>query len=208
MARAYLFHETPDECCDTRFPQACTVVDVHASTNGGGDGDGADSEFTTLGPRNLDDFDGEQRGLPFDFGTPVAQWTLDDTVSYSGTSSITNIPFSNITTTNSTTTTNTADLTLKISVGPGPYTIRCMALLDMSMPYDFFYLEVNGEKRNSFFQRINGWFPLVTGIGPGENTLVFRVEESDVDHQLVGERDVSYFGSGRVWLDDCDVSGY
>jgi len=207
MARAWFFFETAEECCETRYPGACTLVDVHASSTNGGDGDGdgdgddANSEYTTLGSRTLDDFDGEERGLPFDFGTPVAQWTLDDTVSYSGTSSITNIPFSNSTTT-------TADLTLKISVGPGPYTVRCMALVDISMPYDSFYLEVNGQKRNSYFQRMENWFPLVTGFGPGENTLVFRVEDPNIDHQLVGEREEANFGTGRVWLDDCDVSDY
>jgi len=204
MARAHFFFETPDECCDTRFPEACTVVDVDASvTNGGGGAgdDGADSEYTTLGPRTIDDFDGEQRGLPFDFGTPVPQWRLDDTVSYSGTSSITNIPWSN------TTNTNTADLTLKISLG-GKSTVRCMALIDINMPYDFFYLEVNGERRNTFYARLGEWFPLQSGLLPGENTLVFRVEESEFEHGLGGERDVANLGSGRVWLDDCDVGRY
>mmetsp|Transcript_21488 Transcript_21488/g.45922 ORF Transcript_21488/g.45922 Transcript_21488/m.45922 type:complete len:821 (-) Transcript_21488:312-2774(-) len=198
-ARAYFFFETAEGCCETRFPGGCTVDDVNAGGGiDGGDGtDGDGPEFAPLGPRTIDDFDGPARGLPFDFGDP-RQWTLEAIRSRSGSYSVTNIPSSELGA--------KADLTLKISVSQ-PSTVSCMAIVDTSMPYELFYLEIDGQQRNTYHQpeREMGWVQILTGLAPGEHTVVFRVENVDFVNGLGATR-IEHFGSGRVWLDDCQVN--
>lgn len=186
-ARAYFFFETARECCDTRFQGECTVSDVDV----GGESDDGE-EFAPLGPRSVEDFEGypESRGLPFDLGDG---WRVESGVSRSGSHSVTNVP--------SNEPGASADLTLKVLLSR-PSTVSCMAKIDTSMPYELFYIVVNGEQRNTYHSRSNGgWMTVLTGLGPGENTVVFRVQNTD----SYAGTPIEYFGNGKVWLDDCVV---
>lgn len=197
MARQYFFFHTAEDCCEARFPDDCKVENITAMGLQGEDG-GGDDEFVSLGPRTIDNFEGNVRGLPFDFGSPNnPQWTLNATVSRSGTQSITNIPMDGLGA--------TADLTLKISVAH-PSRLQCEVMIDTSMPYELFYLEVNGVRRNTYHKPDQRrWFTLLTGLEPGKNKIVFRVENADFENGIP-ERVKERFGTGRVWLDDCEVS--
>lgn len=170
-----MFFQTSHDCCSSRYPGECTVVDVTD-----------DSTF---------DGGGALAGL-YDVGTP-AQWELSNTTSYPGGHSITNIiptlpraPGM------------TSDLTIKITVTHHS-TLRCMGKIDTSMPFDFFTLTINGQQRNSYHTKLDGWIQIVDRISPGENTIVFRVENSEDSYGF--NRTEEYFGGGHVYLDDCEI---
>ncbi|KAL9180618.1 hypothetical protein ACHAXT_011071 [Thalassiosira profunda] len=182
-ARSWFFFRSAEECCLTRYPDDCNIEDV---TQAG--------DFSPLGPSEADDFEGVQ-GLPWDFGEP-AQWQVSDERSTSGSYAVSNLPVSGLGT--------TADLVLKIIV-PAPSIVSCKALIGTSMPYDHFSLVVNGEPRNMYHQPVDGWIPVTTGVAPGKNTLIFRVQNADFEHNTGDER-LEMFGTGRVWLDDCTVT--
>ena len=76
------------------------------------------------------------------------------------------------------------------------------------MPLEYFSLWINGQQRNTYHTKMDGWLNVVTGIMPGENTIVFRVENAAYDVEVGPYRVASTFGTGRVWLDDCEVTGY
>jgi len=221
-ARAYFFFHTAEECCATRFSNGCTVEDVRAEQGGGGaageggdngsgsgsttDGDdgnegasSTDEYHTFLGPRTIEDFDGAIQGLPFQFHG----WTYDTTTHRSSSFSATNIP--------STRPGASTDLTLKVRV-TSPTMISCMGKIDTSMPFEIFTMLVNGQQRNTYYEPVmrmgeeeEQWIEILTGLGPGENIVTFRVQNSGRYDASAMER-VGVFGTGRVWLDDCAVS--
>lgn len=214
-ARHHFFFGTAEECCETRFPDGCTIEDYQEVSNeavtlptmtttttteatiavGTIDTNG----YTILGPHTIEDFDGAAPTLPFDYyGKPDPQWRLDDTVSYSGTHSITNIPNDGINT--------KSDLSLKINVQQSSI-VKCQAKIDVSLPYEYFTLIVNGQQRNTYTQKLDGWVPVVTSVLAGGNTIVFRVQNhhTEVSDGMMGERLEDHYGSGRVWIDDCEV---
>ena len=96
----------------------------------------------------------------------------------------------------------TSDLTIKITVTHHS-TLRCMGKIDTSMPFDFFTLTINGQQRNSYHTKLDGWIQIVDRISPGENTIVFRVENSEDSYGF--NRTEEYFGGGHVYLDDCEI---
>merc|ERR1712087_235464 len=63
---------------------------------------------------------------------------------------------------------------------------------------------VNDEQRKTYYMVQQELVTISTVIGPGEHTVVFRVENAEFDPGV--ERVVSQFGTGRVRLDDCEVS--
>eukprot|EP00571_Detonula_confervacea_P010462 CAMPEP_0172304948 /NCGR_PEP_ID=MMETSP1058-20130122/6286_1 /TAXON_ID=83371 /ORGANISM="Detonula confervacea, Strain CCMP 353" /LENGTH=800 /DNA_ID=CAMNT_0013016355 /DNA_START=32 /DNA_END=2431 /DNA_ORIENTATION=- len=195
-ARAYFFFHTAEECCATRFPQGsdggsggggeCSVQDVLAS-----DGKGT-SEFTVLDDLGgMENFDNETLVLPFDLGTPP-QWERDTVVSFSGTHALTNIPAIGLGA--------TSELTLKINVAARS-TFQCYAKIDTSMPYDNFSLSINGQQRNTYYQREIRMI-ITQSLDVGDNTIVFKVTNNNVElpqAMLGGNRVVEVFGTGRVW---------
>jgi len=71
------------------------------------------------------------------------------------------------------------------------------------MPWELFYVEVNGEQRNTYYQPSGEWISLVTGFNAGNNDIKFMVKNNDF---FVGApRNGPEDGSGRVWLDDCEI---
>ena len=184
-ARSYHFFHTAEECCETRFPGDCTIEDSKASGSSG---------FTPLGPSTVDDFEQDAVLLPFDFGTPP-QWQVDESgVSNSGSKSVTNIPAVGLSA--------RSDLTLKIRVS-NPSTVMCMGKVDISMPFDFFSLVIDGNPQIQYHQVMaEGWIGITAGIGPGDHEIIFRVENAPFDAGMARE---SHFGSGHVYLDDCRV---
>jgi len=97
----------------------------------------------------------------------------------------------------------TADLTLRIHVDD-PSTITCTARIDTSLPFERFMLIVNGEQRNVYPQVHQGLAIVETSIDTGNSTVVFRVMNAGFISEL--ERDDGNFGSGKVWLDECQIS--
>jgi hypothetical protein len=175
------------------------VVDVDSpgSDVKTGENDGDDrtnSEFTHLGPVTIDDFDRPDLVLPFDFGSP-SQWERDfSSNSQAGTHSLTNIPTAGLGA--------TADLILRIHVD-NPSTMSCTARVDTSMPFEFFLVIDNGNQLNTYHKVQQGRVTILIGIVPGDHTVVFRVKNNEFNPGV--ERVVSGFGTGRVWLDECEV---
>lgn len=69
---------------------------------------------------------------------------------------------------------------------------------------------VNGVQRNVYYSNAQGLHNLVqTHLGVGDITIEFRVTNSDTDlNQVHGEngvRLVDVLGTGRVWLDACEI---
>ena len=97
-----------------------------------------------------------------------------------------------------------ADLTLRLIV-PDKAMLSCWAKIDVSMPFEYFALIVDGEKRKSFhFPHPSGdCVELMTGFGPGEHEIIFRVQNGEVDPGF--SRQSGDYGSGQVWLDDCKI---
>merc|ERR1739845_96770 len=175
-------------CCNTRFPDECNVLDV---LTGRSYVMSVNSEFTYLAPVTIDDFAGPDLVLPFDFGSPP-QWELE-----ASTHSLTNKPIAGLGA--------TTDLTLRIHVVETSSTIRCTARVETSMPFELFMSIVNGEQRNAFDRVHQGVLVVSTIISQGENTVVFRIENAEFDSGL--ERiDGDQFGTGRVWLEQCEIS--
>ena len=201
----YLF-ATAEECCETRFPGLeCIVVDE------------CTPEFLPLEP------DSDLTNLPWDFGNP-AQWRIDDTVSISSENmdmlswdaswlsesknaemlsfnphSITNIPAVGVGA--------TSDLTLKIHI-PNKATLRCVALIDVHLPFESFVLVVNGEPRHQYFESIDGWTEILTGLLPGDHMIIFHVENGKFDPGFDHQEDFGDYGNGRVWLDQCQIMSH
>ena len=192
-----MFYDSPEDCCRGYFGRRCKVVDDCITGDQGPldpteqpinspttsptpeptleptpnpsapfnsasteiDDQTEGTEFVNL-VSGSDDFEGNDRlaaSLPWILGNPP-QWTIDDTVVYSGTKSIRNFPVTGIGA--------TSDLTLKVTM-PDVAVMKCQAKVDVSMPFDMFTLLVNGEQRNSYFQPIENWFLLATGLGQG-----------------------------------------
>merc|ERR1712176_1561827 len=126
----------------------------------------------------MGDFAGPDLVLPFDFGSPP-QWELE-----ASTHSLTNKPIAGLGA--------TADLTLQIRV-------------ETSMPFELFVLIVNGEQRNSFDRVHQGVLVVSTTISQGENTVVFRIKNAAFDSGMK-RIDGDQFGTGRVWLEECEIS--
>jgi hypothetical protein len=138
--------------------------------------------------------------LPWDYGSPP-MWQIDhNETMYIGadTPTITNIPQSSPGA--------TADLTLRIHVDSWA-TIRCHSKIKTSMPWDVFVFLVDGEVRYNQYYPDESTItqPLMTGIESGDHTIVFRVENSNFDHGMDREKYGNTYGSGRVWLDHCDI---
>lgn len=196
-----------------RYPDECTVVDVGGDVEvegtTGSDTEGSSgteattlssgSEFIPISSYTTDDFDSSLSQLTIPFDLSNQQWEITSTKSHSGVHSITN-------THNATSgkAADTAELILKINL-PAPTTISCMALIDTSMPFDYFTLVINGHQRNTYHQHHGEeWMRVLTGLDSGENTIVFRVENGGEGVGFL-DRDYDHFGSGSVYLDDCEI---
>jgi len=143
--------------------------------------------------------------IPWNFGSPTPQWRMDDTVSFSSentkysSSSITNIP--------ATGTSATSDLKLHFFV-PDKATISCMVLIDIHMPFESLVVFVNGSPRNEYNEAIDGWVKVLTGFTAGDNTVMFRVQNSEYDAPFHRQEDHGDYGNGRVWMDKCQISSF
>jgi len=72
------------------------------------------------------------------------------------------------------------------------------------MPFDSFEYLIDGEKRAVMTSNKPGWTSVVTGVSPGEHTVVFRVKNADMVPPIPRVED--RFGTGFVWLDMCMIS--
>merc|ERR1719232_616820 len=185
-ARPHFFFRTSDECCSKRFPDGCTVEDVSSGSD----------MHPELGLHGYESFEGELRTMPFDFGdSPM--WRIDNSTSNIGNRSVTNVA-NNVTGAAS-------DLVLKLSVS-SPSTVSCVAKIDTKMPYDHFMILVDGQQRNTYYQQAD-WQNVLTGLDVGNHTVIFRVQNGQVSaSNLPPVRVPERFGTGHVWLDDCQVN--
>lgn len=212
----YLF-DSAEECCELRYPGVkCAIVNKCKGSDAGDPPTPEESEqeevFYRLGQDEV------LSEIPWDFGSP-AQWRIDEDVSVSeedahllewdafwlGTTShnsellsFTNYSITNIPVEDEGASSN---VTLRIHV-PDKATLRCLALVDVHMPFDKFKFVVNGYSRHEYHDtRItDGWTEIKTGFRPGNNTIVFSVENGLYIPNI--ER---FAGSGRVWLDQCQI---
>eukprot|EP00578_Thalassiosira_sp_NH16_P026508 CAMPEP_0181085072 /NCGR_PEP_ID=MMETSP1071-20121207/5038_1 /TAXON_ID=35127 /ORGANISM="Thalassiosira sp., Strain NH16" /LENGTH=509 /DNA_ID=CAMNT_0023166857 /DNA_START=703 /DNA_END=2229 /DNA_ORIENTATION=- len=151
--------------------------------------------YAPIGENAEEDFESEfSWALPLDVGSPP-QWELSHVEALSGSASIANIPAAGLGA--------TSDLVLKVLITEVS-TLRCMARIDTSSPYETFMLIVDGVQRNTYTQVVDGWIPVVTGISPGDHEVTFRVQNEAWGHNM-GDVRLDYFGTGRVYLDDCVV---
>jgi hypothetical protein len=201
-ARPYLFFHTAEECCNDRFKDDCIIEDVGTPNSN------AQHEFMDLTgvDRLTDDFEAGTLNIPFDLGPQDSpQWELTSTKAHRGSWSLRNIPANGPSA--------TSDLILRVSIpqDSNGYKLSCMANIRVSMPWEYFALFVNGQQRNTYHQPVGPtedyWFGLITGLGPGENTVMFRVKNGDVNTEAYGiSRDETWQkGDGRVYLDDCYI---
>ena len=142
--------------------------------------------------------------LPWDLGdTP--QWVFDSAVSPAngdGAGSLVNIPADGPLTHN--------DLVLKVAIPVWGW-IKCMAKIDVHMPFDYFTVLVNGEVRVQHHEKAPdgvAWAPVGTGFNPGNQTIVFRVQNSDYPLESLGvdrQGNEDRYGTGLVWLSQCRI---
>lgn len=137
---------------------------------------------------SFDDLD-NSKPIPWIFGNP-AEWIVDDTHTLAGTGALRNVLKEKGG--------DTSALTLKVHV-TGYAMIRCYAFIDIAMPYDGFFMEVNGSIRYTAYAPENEWIQIATGLAPGDNTVSFKVSRPNFFPP--GEREK---GSGYVWLDICE----
>lgn len=172
-------------------------------------------QFDCVGSQ-VEDFEDDIFNLPFEFnnhssstatsdtdGDDVALWERTDSQAYSGTYSLTNI----INTTSAQLTgANPTNLTLHVNL-PKAATISCMIKLHTSMPYDYFALYINDNQRNVYHTKVDTWVEVVTGMGRGDNAIVFSVNNPMMEETTsnIGMRDFDGLGSGKVYLDDCRI---
>lgn len=143
-----------------------------------------------------DDFEGGGT-IPWIFGDPP-EWNVDNSESFSGTKSVANIR-------------NTAEgaastLELKVNVANGG-NIACQAKIDTAMPFEMFVVNVNSEKRASYYKWEGKWRQLTWELERGENVIEFRVENNAKFPPFERSINANY-GSGHVWLDECAVQAY
>ena len=132
--------------------------------------------------------------IPWIYGSPK-EWVIDDSKVLAGNKSIRNVqPIG---------AGAASTMSLKINVSSWAI-IRCIGLVDVSMPWDMFYVSVNGEERINFYTPSDEWVTLVTGLSPGENIIHFTVKNNDIS--TMAQRDSPDDGTGFVWLDSCDIS--
>ena len=205
MGAQFFLHDTSKNCCQKAFGGTnCQVKDWCAEHNqvkgdetnqGGGGNQGSGSEDSSVFNGGEDDFEGDGT-IPWVLGDPP-EWKIDDTMAFSGTQSITNIQTTKVSA--------TSTLTLKLNLST-PATFSCKLKLDVAMPFERFSFEVNGEQRNAFYQPADEWFDLLSGIAPGESTLQFRVTNGDMFPNFDRGMNADRYGTGHVWLDQCDIS--
>jgi len=131
--------------------------------------------------------------IPWNYGNPK-QWVLDSSKKYSGSKSLVSIKPEGLG--------ETSMLSLRITTTKWSI-LQCKIWVDTAMPWELFYVEVNGEQRNTYYQPSGEWISLVTGFNAGNNDIKFMVKNNDF---FVGApRNGPEDGSGRVWLDDCEI---
>lgn len=140
----------------------------------------------------MDDFEGGGT-IPWILGNPP-EWKIEDTMAFSGTHSITNIPSTGLSA--------ASTLTSKIDTSVA-LTLACKVYVDISMPFDRFSFHVNGVTRNVFYKPEDNWITLTSGIAPGSNTIEFTVTNGDMDPGF--DRGNVLYGTGRVWVDSCNI---
>lgn len=189
LNNAHLFlHPTSEICCQKVFggDPSCQVNDWCAELNQGtkdetqgsktdgdspgGKGQGSELENPTeLTSEGEDDFEGGGT-LPWVFGNPP-EWEIDEHQPFSGDRSIRNIPSSEVSVTR----------TLKLYTNlPVASTLSCKLKVDISMPFNRFYLYVNGATRKDYYGPEDDWVALTTGLAKGRNIIEFTVINADM----------------------------
>jgi len=191
--KQYYFFDTAEDCCNaTEYGEDCNVVDDCPQDN-------LDNK---LGTKKIEDW------FQMDYGVTMeiidSQWEIDDTVSFTDfphAATLTNIPATGLGA--------TSDLVLKINDVRNLAIMRCTVVIDISMPFESFSLHVNGGQRNTYFQEVEGVIEITTAFHSGNNTIVFRVENSDTDAGFDRTIDSeNSYGSGHVWLDNCQITSH
>ena len=212
---AYFEHDTFETCCQifsgitcirrdwceevnqAKIDEAEKAAEEVALANDGSDGGGNDGvgDVTVSMSGATDDFEGGG-SISWNVGDPT-EWQIDNTMAYSGTSSITNIPSPDVSATRS--------LTTKINLSNVGY-ISCKIKVDVAMPFDYFSFHVNGEQRTTYYKREEGWTTLESNLPVGESTLEFRVTTGDMLPPFDRNEQIEVYGSGHVWIDDCEIT--
>jgi hypothetical protein len=203
-----MFRDSPSECCTTFFQNNnCVVIDECSGAN---EDDTQFAEVDVSSPSKLegllkyttsDGFEGDAQddtdveGFDWNLGNPQ-QWFIDDTVSYAGTRSITNVP-TNIPS-------GQAELSLQVDIVKTSL-LQCKALVKTSMPFDSFYIVVNGDRSNTHYtdNAENTWVHVTATLKSGKNLIQFVVANSHFMPPI--ERDPVDYGTGSVWLDECVI---
>ena len=137
--------------------------------------------------------EGTPISIPWNYGEPK-QWEIDDTRKVLGDKSIRNVKPVGV----------GAASTLSLDVNlPGWSLLRCQLYVDIAMPFDWFYITINGERRNAYYRPTGEWVSLTTGIAPGDTTIIFTVENNNIP--IGANRNTASEGSGFVWIDICDI---
>lgn len=208
----YLFNLTtnPNVASSTQIffqNNNCVVIDECSGAN---EDDTQFAEVDVSSPSKLegllkyttsDGFEGDAQddtdveGFDWNLGNPQ-QWFIDDTVSYAGTRSITNVP-TNIPS-------GQAELSLQVDIVKTSL-LQCKALVKTSMPFDSFYIVVNGDRSNTHYtdNAENTWVHVTATLKSGKNLIQFVVANSHFMPPI--ERDPVDYGTGSVWLDECVI---
>ena len=183
------FFATAEDCCkqakfgipgkDCNVEDTCAEVEYHQ----------LDSDMI----KDIVDF-------PWDFGNPP-QWKVGKMLtSLSTRGTLTNIPHNygpNV----------TSDLTLRLNVTSGSSaSLECLAMIDTSMPFEYFSLRVDGQPRHVWYEELNDITQIATTFGPGKHTIVFRVHTASFDPGFNRTEHGHSYGNGQVWLDRCQIT--
>ena len=188
--------EIKDWCGDlnqAKKDEAAKAAEEAAEQDANTNDEANNVSFAVMFNGGSDDFEGDGK-IPWILGSP-AQWEVVDNMAYSGTHSITNIPSQVVSATRS--------LKTKINLS-NEGSIECRMKLDIGMPFDRFSFHVNDEQRNVFYQPVEGWATIAADLPSGDNTLEFRVTNGDMFPDFSRE-EMSVYGSGHVWIDQCDI---
>ena len=213
--KANLFYNDPEECCQSYWGKACSIIDDKCAVTDNDTGSepvgssgnptkkptskpvvNDDEQRDTVTSLSTDDFEVPSVALPWIVGNPP-QWIITDEESVSGTHSIVNVLA-----TWDGTKKGLRTLTLKTNLSQSTK-FKCNVKVDTMMPFDWFSLRVDGNVKYPFYSSSNGkWNQLSSVLSAGEHVVELVVENGPTPPAFDRSSGLTY-GSGYVWLDDC-----
>jgi len=213
--KASLFYTDPEECCQSYWGKACSIIDDKCAVTDNESGSEPvvssgnptkkptskpvvkdDEQHDTVTSLSTDDFEVPSVALPWIVGDPP-QWIITDEESVSGTHSIVNV----LATWNGNKK-GQSTLTLKTDLSQSSK-FKCNVKVDIMMPFDWFSLRVDGKVKYPYYSSSNGkWGQLSSVLSAGEHVVELVVENGPTPPAFDRSSGLTY-GSGYVWLDDC-----